>query len=128
MAAKHPRINVTVTPDQHRLLLALGELEGRSASSYLRQLLDQAQPVFEALLPVYLQAAQQAAETPEKLRQAIAAALAEIEHGKSQLSLLDHLAGIQGTVANDRPGASPPAPSGAREEAVAPRRASRKRP
>lgn len=49
---KSPRLNVTVTPEQHALLLELSELNGGSAASYLRQMLDQATPVLRKVVPM----------------------------------------------------------------------------
>lgn len=127
MATNLPRLNVTVTLEQHALLLELARLEGRSAASYLRQLLDQTQPVWEALLAVRRAAAEQAATTPELVQQAIRTALLEIENGKSQLDLLDHISSVQPRIANDPASREAPAPSVAREDRPAPRRTRRAR-
>lgn len=50
MATRLPRLNVTVTHEQHSLLMRLGRAQGRSAASYLRQLLDASTASLEALL------------------------------------------------------------------------------
>lgn len=54
-----PRVNVTVTDEQHRLLLELAQLRGGSASSYLRKQLDVSTPLLRAAVPLFRRAAQE---------------------------------------------------------------------
>lgn len=117
MSGKSPRLCVAISDTQHRLLLDLANLQGRSAASFLREMLDAATPMLEAMLPVYRAAAKQAAMQPQELAEAIKGALAEVDAKKAQLSLLGMLAGSQATLSNDHeavPGQRN-APSGARE-------------
>lgn len=120
MPASNPRLNVTVTPHQHQLLMELGELQGRSAASFLREMLDAAMPMLDAMLPVYRSAAQQAAMQPEALQLAIRDALAGVEAQRAQLDLLGLIADTKPNTSNDD--GADPAPSGAREEAAPSRR------
>lgn len=46
-----PRVNVTVTEEQHRLLLDLAEHAEMSASGFLRLLLDAATPLLRVAVP-----------------------------------------------------------------------------
>ena len=55
-----PRVNVTVTEEQHALLLELARLQGGSAAGYLRSQLDAAMPLLRAAVPLLREAAQQA--------------------------------------------------------------------
>jgi len=48
----NPRMAIVVTAEQHQLLVELGALQGRSAASYVRELVDMATPMFKAVLPV----------------------------------------------------------------------------
>lgn len=59
MPTKNPRLNVTVTPEQHSLLLQLARINGGSAAGYLRQMLDEATPLLRATVPTLREAAQQ---------------------------------------------------------------------
>ena len=57
--ARNPRVNVAVTPEQHRLLLELAELQGGSAAGYLRQQLDASTHLLRAAVPLLRQAARE---------------------------------------------------------------------
>jgi len=127
MPTSSPRINVTVTPEQHSMLLELAELQGRSASSFLREMLDGSMPMLRALLPIYRRAAQAAEIQPQALQAAIRDALAAVEAGREQLDFLGTLTAVEAHSANDRDGATVPAASGASEENDAPARRNRKR-
>jgi len=59
--SKNPRVNVTVTEEQHAMLLELAALQGGSASSFLRQQLDAATPLLRAALPLLRKAAEESA-------------------------------------------------------------------
>lgn len=120
LPAVNPRIGVVVTSDQHKLLTELGALQGRSTASFLRELLDAAEPMLQAMLPVYRAAAAQVAMQPEALQMAIRDALGEVDGKRAQLDLLRLLAASEGHSANDADADS--APSGAREDAGARRR------
>lgn len=61
-----PRLNVTVTHEQHALLLELAELNGGSAAGYLRQMLDQATPLLRATVPALRIASKEMELTREK--------------------------------------------------------------
>lgn len=52
MPSPFPRINVVVSQEQRDLLAELGAIQGRSAASYLRELLDMATPLYRSLMPV----------------------------------------------------------------------------
>lgn len=93
--------------------MKLGELQGRSAASFLREALEAAMPMLEAMLPVYQAAADQAAMHPKALQKAIRDALANVDAQAAQMNLL-HLLANSADLAND----ADPAPSGAREEAA----------
>lgn len=54
-----PRINVTVTDEQHSLLLELARLRGGSAAGYLRQQLDLSTPLLRAAVPLLRRAAEE---------------------------------------------------------------------
>lgn len=50
MPSPFPRMAIVVTPEQHTLLMRLASLQGRSAASYVRHLVDLATPSLRALL------------------------------------------------------------------------------
>lgn len=52
MPSKLPIITVRVTQEQDELLGVLARFQGRSKASYVRELLDGAEPMFRALVPV----------------------------------------------------------------------------
>jgi len=54
-----PRVNVTVTHEQHSLLLELAQLQGGSAAGFLRQQLDLSTPLLRAAVPLLRQAARE---------------------------------------------------------------------
>ena len=59
MPTKLPRINVTVTEEQHALLLELATLQGGSASGFLRQYVDASTPLLRAAVPLLRRAAKE---------------------------------------------------------------------
>ena len=59
MPSKLPRVNVTVTEEQHALLLELAQLQGGSAAGFLRQQLDASTPLLRAAVPLLRRAAQE---------------------------------------------------------------------
>ncbi len=108
MPTTKSRIFVTVTDEQDELLDELSSLQGRSKASYLVELLEGAQPLLQALLPV-LRAHRDTIESqPAAIRDTIARVLTGLDKGLEQIDLLQHLA--------DKIGREEPrsAPSGAR--------------
>lgn len=75
MPTKLPRLNVTVTEEQHALLLELAKLNGGSAASYMRQMLDAATPLLRATVPALRMAAEEMDATREDAEQQIGAIL-----------------------------------------------------
>jgi hypothetical protein len=59
-------VNVTVTEEQHALLLELAALNGGSAAGYLRQMLDKATPLLRATVPALRMAAEEMNTTKEE--------------------------------------------------------------
>lgn len=137
MPTRLPRINVAVGEEQHALLLRLGALQGRSAASYLRELLDASTPFLAALLPT-LEAAKagelQQAEDQALALETMARALFR-DADPDQLDLLEHIAGVmlaevstggkgeadasesaQPHAASPRPGAPPSSNTGVRSD------------
>lgn len=66
MPTKLPRINVTVSEEQHGLLLELAALNGGSAAGYLRLMLDQATPLLRATVPALRMAAEEMDATKQE--------------------------------------------------------------
>ena len=69
MPTKLPRVNVTVSEEQHALLLELAKLQGGSAAGFLRQQLDAATPLLRSAVPLLRRAAQETEGTREEVRQ-----------------------------------------------------------
>ena len=96
MPTRLPRLNVTISEEQHALLMRLGALQGRSAASYLRDLLDASTPFLAALMPT-LEAAKagelQLAEDQATALETMARALFQ-DADPDQLDLLEHIAGV----------------------------------
>lgn len=80
MPAKNPRVNVTVTEEQHALLLELAQLNGGSAAGYLRQMLDHATPLLRASVPALRMAAQEMEHTREETNAALTELLEAIRN------------------------------------------------
>lgn len=92
-----PRITVVITPEQHALLSRLGVLQRRSAASYVRQLLDTAQPALERILAPLEAANALVARYDDALAAEADRWLSEEEEAlDDQLSLLDHTGFIDG--------------------------------
>jgi hypothetical protein len=99
MPTQLPRVNVTVTEEQHALLLELASLDPEtSASGYLRQLLDQVTPLLRVTVPMMRAAKEAHGDARQQLQQPLADFMAAIE----QLDLLD---------ASEAPGAPVPSES-----------------
>lgn len=93
MANRGPRVNVTVTEEQHALLLELARLNGGSAAGLLRQMLDQATPLLRATVPALRMAAEEMNTTraeAEAQLQEMFAALRSVGVQTDQFDLLDH--------------------------------------
>lgn len=114
MPTPNPRIGVVVTWEQHSLLAELALLQGRSSASLVREMVDAATPMLEAMLPVYRAAQAQIAMQPEALQTAIRDALASVDANRAQLDLLKLLASSEANSANDADAST--GPSGARED------------
>ncbi len=74
MPKRLPRVNVTVTPEQHALLLELASLQGGSAAAFLRQMLDQVTPLLRATVPALRSATQEVNSAQHGLNQILSAA------------------------------------------------------
>lgn len=72
---RNPRLSVVVTPEQRALLASLGASQGRSAASYLSDLLDHFTPSLRSLVPA-LARAHEAAQGLDGDAAAAAASLA----------------------------------------------------
>lgn len=67
MPTPNPRLSVVVSPYQRDVLGALGAHQGRSASSYLRSILDASMPHLVALLAALDHAARSSTDLPKLL-------------------------------------------------------------
>lgn len=108
-----PRLSVVLTPEQHHLLTRLAELQGRSAASYVRRLLDVATPSLRSLAARLEGVEADTAAIDENAQAAIAQMLDEAEDElAAQLDLLDlcededepSQEGREGAARADRPG------------------------
>lgn len=104
MMIKDPAVMVRVTPEQHELLKELGALEGRSMASFLNELLDGAEPLFRALLPVLRAAETTKQNQPSAIRDRVVKVLTGIDEGLAQVDLLQHLADLAERTEADRTG------------------------
>ena len=93
MPTRLPRVNVTVTEEQHALLLELAELNGGSAAGYLRQMLDQATPLIRATVPALRMAADEMNTTRQAASEQLEALLDAIRQSGAgiQPDLLDRV-------------------------------------
>lgn len=82
-----------MTKEQHALLLELAELQGRSAASYLREMLDSATPLLRSILPAFRLAAEQMDATKEETAKVLEEPLRKLQAMGmlDQLDLLDSL-------------------------------------
>jgi hypothetical protein len=82
-----PRVNVVVTEEQQALLLELARLDPdtRSASGFLRQLLDEVTPLLRKTVPMMRAAAEELDSSREGLRGPLRDFLGQLE----QMDLLD---------------------------------------
>lgn len=112
-----PRVNVVVTPEQHRYLMTLARYQNRSAASLVREMIDAAEPLMKRT--VDLLALTEEADTirREKAVEAIRSVLEELADLTGTSDQMDLL----GLLSGDSEGmeADATARSGAREEASA---------
>jgi hypothetical protein len=82
-----PRVNVSVTEEQHALLLELARLDPdtRSASAFLRQMLDEVTPLLRKTVPMMRAAAEEMDSSREGLRGPLRDFIREVQ----QMDLLD---------------------------------------
>lgn len=127
MSGKSPRLNVAVTDEQHKMLLELGKLQGRSAASYFREMLDLAEPAFAALLKIERAAKADKADLSRTIQEASQGVVAHILD-PGQGNLFGNLSALSEASA----GTSGPVPASHMERSDRgqrkPARAPRKRP
>lgn len=87
------RLMATISREQDDLLSELGEFQGRSKGSYLRELLDGAEPMLRALLPVLRLHAATIEGQPVAMRDLVARVMTGA-FGDDGPDLLSHLEGI----------------------------------
>jgi DNA-binding MarR family transcriptional regulator len=75
MATTKPRITVTLTESQHRVLRALSEYSGQSMSSYISEFLTAAEPTMERMAATF----QRIRQANDQRRQQIVAQLEEAQ-------------------------------------------------
>lgn len=94
-----PRLNVTVTREQHALLLELASLDPDtpSAASFIRALIDQVTPLLRVTVP----AMRKAAEAHGDARQELRGMVDEIQSLIRQRDLLDAPAASGAAAASD---------------------------
>lgn len=90
MPTRLPRLNVTVTEEQHALLVELSALQGRSSASFLREMLDAATPLLRATVPTLRLAAQEMEITQVQARDALREPLAKL-HALGMIGQIDWL-------------------------------------
>jgi hypothetical protein len=86
-----PRLNVTVTREQHALLLELASLDPDtpSAAAFIRQLIDQVTPLLRTTVPMMREAQKAHGGAREQLREPLRDFMAVM----AQMDLLDAPAG-----------------------------------
>lgn len=87
MATTNPRITITITPNQHRILKAMSEFSGKSMSSVVAEFLDEVEPVLERMALSF----RRLKEASDMQRQRIKTSLDDV-----QATLEPMLAEIQG--------------------------------
>lgn len=93
MPTKFPRVNVTVSEEQHALLLELAQLQGGSAAGFLRQQLDAVTPLLREAVPLLRRAAQETEGTRNEVRELLQGPLKVIrEMGlREQLDFIEEI-------------------------------------
>lgn len=117
MATTKPRITITLTEVQHRLLNRLSELQGVSMSSIVVDFLDSVVPVLERVAVVL----QQAKDAPESVKKQIRDTAEQAERdmvpfASEMMGQLDMLVGLAGVGVGGQPEAAP-APTPAKKPA-----------
>lgn len=79
MPTPNPRLSIIVTEDQRDLLTSLGALQGRSAASYVRQIVDASTPHLKALLAALQAASTSTQDLPALLSQVSAEIARKLE-------------------------------------------------
>lgn len=87
MATTNPRITITISPNQHRILKAMSEFSGKSMSSVVAEFLDEVEPVLERMALSF----RRIKEASDMQRQRIKSSLDDV-----QSTLEPMLAEIQG--------------------------------
>jgi hypothetical protein len=119
MPTTNPRLMVTISPEQDRLLGELARFQGRAKSSYLRELLDGAEPLLGALLPVLRVHAATIEGQPVAMRDVVSRVFSgAFGDDPVQLDLVEAM--VRLAEHDPEAGTARPAPSGAREERTAP--------
>lgn len=111
-----PRVNVVVTPDQHRYLMAIARHQNRSAASLVREMIDAAEPLMKRtvhLLELTEEANATTRQTALDALKSVLEELSELAGTNGQQNLLDLLPGASGGEAR----AEGTGPSAAREDA-----------
>lgn len=89
MPTRLPRVNVTVTEEQHGLLLEIAGLQGGSAAGILRQQLDAMTPLLRAAVPLLRKVAQETALTRSEATDLLAKPLQAIREAAAQAELIE---------------------------------------
>ena len=89
MSTLKPRITITLSHRQHDLLRAISESSGQSMSSFVSELLETAEPVFERMAATFQRIKQQQDHQREQIRANLDAAQGQLEHISA--GLLDQL-------------------------------------
>jgi hypothetical protein len=71
LPSKSPRLNVSITDEQHALLLELAALEHRSAASFLREMVDALTPTLRVTVPILRHAANEVEMSQSQAREAL---------------------------------------------------------
>ena len=98
MPTKLPRINVTVTEEQHALLLELATLQGGSASGFLRQYVDASTPLLRAAVPLLRRAAKETEVSKAEAARLLQEPLKRLQ----EMGVLDQMDLIDDTELRDR--------------------------
>lgn len=105
MPTSNPRLMIVVTPEQRELLGELGKLQGRSAASFVRDLVDTATPMFQALLPIMRAHAAAIEGQPAQLEEVVSQALqGAYSDDPAQLDLMEHINAIAAHMAAEAGG------------------------
>lgn len=121
MSTSKPRITITLTHRQHELLRAISESSGQSMSSFVSELLETAEPVFERMAATFQRLKQQQDQQREQIKANLEAAQASLEPlAAGVLAQLDIFLGGIEQASGHVPDAAPAAPGQARKRAKSP--------